>query len=1030
MPTQMKELNSKWRYYEGTTSAKTILADLAKVMCLGVKDKNGEVIVERNWDIEYPLVNTDATGYEAPVDINNLSPKEFTAKINNQLEQITNRVILRTTTDAQIDVEKQIDDLDVEDDLNVEHLTEYVEFYKPEYLVNPEKYSPETERIGILPITKIYNEQNLDTDDYIATEFKNGLVFNNHYILIRVFDNIVKTYNKYGKVIDINPLEEVRDEFTNNIIETKCHISEWAKLSWYQDFSEISRDLNDADPGTDNMLDGIEFVALNTPGLNSETRFRFYMNTNNNRTVIVLKGNESIEFTKNNMSKHLISFAYIGRIKSMEGSINDTIGNFALTTSSSTEPCSTNQKIMSTRYTDINDEESFIDNKIQEAKNAVGISDGTKIRYTLNLLYSYDPNTFEVVLNLKNGTRSILNKKMYTVNKNILEFVNPPEEGAIIRCRAVFKIPTVNTINGVIRDDFGNVVKIIKPNKYGQNTATCVTDIGMNNTRSKAYWQTHKIMFNTTEEYMSKENFGKSAYTDEYYGDEIKVVHPNDGLRGKLESILITDKSSLYTLDELVENRDFNKKPNDIESTYKYFLITADYSFLASGPNSQSGIGLLTNIRYPDPKDTDEALQRVYDDLYIGRISLVTSNISLPVKSLYSSKISWESDNSKFINITNNTPTDGGSDYITAIVVRPEQEEENEKVKLTATISIDDKSIKKEFNCTVIKKGITELQAVTKDKSWLDLAKENELENSASDAEIPILENVKTDLILPVLGEYGSLIQWTIDDDSKDKDSIEIKEGNQFPNGIITRPSPGGEIKEVTLIAQIIKGNEKENKKFIIKIMPWTYAEIISAQSDAMTFESIANGNKDANSIETDLLLETEGFMGTKIDWISSLPEYISNTGKVNRPPYSKENQSVILTAQILRGDNTEEDKKLKLFELLVLKAKQTNEEMLEEFTLLLEIKDYLSDIDKQNFLTKGIVDNIALPKGYGEKGISISWKSSNEEIISNEGYLKPSQERVLITLTAKISINNEEDTKTKEFQVWVAQKNETNKGE
>lgn len=1019
MPTQMKELNSKWRYYEGTTSAKTILADLAKVMCLGVTDKNGEVIVERNWDIEYPLVNTDATGYEAPVDINNLSPKEFIAKINNQLEQVTNRVILRTTTDAQIDVEKQIDDLDVEDDLNVEHLTEYVEFYKPDYLVNSEKYSPETERIGILPITKIYNEQNLDTDDYIATEFKNGLVFNNHYILIRVFDNIVKTYNKYGKVIDINPLEEVRDEFTNNIIETKCHISEWAKLSWYQDFSEISRDINDADPGADNMLDGIEFVALNTPGLNSETRFRFYMNTNNNRTVIVLKGNESIEFTKNNMSKHLISFAYIGRIKSMEGSINDTIGNFALTTSSSTEPCSTNQKIISTRYTNINDEESFIDNKIQEAKNAIGISDGTKIRYTLNLLYSYDPNTFEVVLNFKNGTRSILNKKMYTVNKNILEFVNPPEEGAIIRCRAVFKIPTVNTINGVIRDDFGNVVKVIKPNKYGQNTATCVTDIGMNNTRSKAYWQTHKIMFNTTEEYMSKENFGKSAYTDEYYGDEIKVVHPNDGLRGKLESVLITDKSSLYTLDELVENRDFNKKPNDIESTYKYFLITADYSFLASGPNSQSGIGLLTNIRYPDPKDTDEALQRVYDDLYIGRISLVTSNISLPIKSLYDSKISWESDNSKFINITNDTPTD--SNYITAVVVRPEQEEENEKVKLIATISIDDKSIKKEFNCTVIKKGITDLQAVTKDKNWLDLAKENELENSASGTEIPILENVKTDLILPVLGEYGSLIQWIIDDDSKDKDAIEIKEGNQFPNGIITRPAPGGEIKEITLMAQIIKGTEKENKKFIIKIMPWTYAEIISAQSDAMTFESIANGNKDANSIETDLLLETEGFMGTKIEWTSNLPNYISNNGKVNRPKYNLKDQKVSLEAQIFGKEGMTQDSKIKTFELIVLRAPQTDQEIVDEFIEKLTLENYLSPQDEgKDIINEPITAKLNLPEFIEDKSITIVWTSSNNEIINSNGEVILSSQSKAVTLTANVSKGEAKGRKS--FNVTVAQ--------
>lgn len=52
--------NKIWRYYEGTTSANTVIKDLAKVLCTAVKTKEikdgsgqtvrqQEVIMGRNW---------------------------------------------------------------------------------------------------------------------------------------------------------------------------------------------------------------------------------------------------------------------------------------------------------------------------------------------------------------------------------------------------------------------------------------------------------------------------------------------------------------------------------------------------------------------------------------------------------------------------------------------------------------------------------------------------------------------------------------------------------------------------------------------------------------------------------------------------------------------------------------------------------------------------------------------------------------------------------------------------------------------
>ena len=65
---------------------------------------------------------------------------------------------------------------------------------------------------------------------------------------------------------------------------------------------------------------------------------RYWINTNNDRFSLIVMGNPSLDYTKD---RHLISASYCGVIDSFDNSINDTAGNFALFTSSSTEPCNT-----------------------------------------------------------------------------------------------------------------------------------------------------------------------------------------------------------------------------------------------------------------------------------------------------------------------------------------------------------------------------------------------------------------------------------------------------------------------------------------------------------------------------------------------------------------------------------------------------------------------------------------------------------------------------------------------------------------
>jgi hypothetical protein len=158
--------------------------------------------------------------------------------------------------------------------------------------------------------------------------------------------------------------------------------------------------------------------------------------------------------------------------------------------------------------------------------------------------------------------------------------------------------------SGVARDVFGNVIDVDKVKDYGANTSDGVTSIMMYHTRSKAYYQKHHMLFATTEEYMSKVMYGKSSYTGEYYADRIKITHSNDGPRGTLDDLLVIDSSSLYALDELVINKEFEKDPDEYEETFIFFPITAPYSPLSDSPNARYGLAI--KKEEVEPKYTSE----------------------------------------------------------------------------------------------------------------------------------------------------------------------------------------------------------------------------------------------------------------------------------------------------------------------------------------------------------------------------------------------------------------------------------------
>lgn len=465
-------------------------------------------------------------------------------------------------------------------------------------------------------------------------------LLNNHYLLMRLFDNI----NDEGT----GPADNVYNA-NGDIIKTNSHVSPWAKLSWYRDFEELMVDTLDTDISVNQIHDGTVLVPIETPGLNADTKLRYWINTNNDRFSMIVMGNPSLDYTK---ERHLISACYSGRIDSFEHSINDTAGNFSLFTSSSTEPCNTKLTVEKME----NEPTEFVltDGEVQE---------GTYDSAELNALLAQEADGLickKVQFNpSSNGQYNIvLDEKLYFSRDIWPKYIVINSDGTpVTGLTQAFKrnfliedgkastviitlqadhlgFDNTHTVyvtygsyrekyhitGGVTRDVFGNIVDVSKVDDYGINTSDGVTSIMMYHTRSKAYYQRHHMLFATTEEYMSKVMYGKSSYTGEYYADRIKVTHGNDGPRGTMCDILVIDSSSLYAMDELVINKDFEKEPDEMEETFIYFPVTAPFSPLSDSPNSRYGFAIKKEEREPAYEDEVKLLKIAIDELgYIAR---------------------------------------------------------------------------------------------------------------------------------------------------------------------------------------------------------------------------------------------------------------------------------------------------------------------------------------------------------------------------------------------------------------------------
>lgn len=477
-------------------------------------------------------------------------------------------------------------------------------------------------------------------------------MLNNHYLLTRLFDDL----NEEGN----GPSESTYND-KGEVIVQKAHVSDFCKLSWYQDFEEIYQDEVDSDISTNTISDGTLLVPLQTAGLNGETKIRYWLNTNNDRFDLVVMGNPSLDFSR---ERHLTSAAYCGKIDSFDYSINDTAGNFALFVSSSTEPCKSeltkekNYGVIDYSGSDYSSAEfkSFLasahSNKCIEGVTEyyVQLPDG---RYYNKSLWP------KYIIIDSNGIPVTELKTVYQINyvqenQAVISIHQSYDSNFTLYIGYPYYEERIVLTGGIERDVFGNVVDVKKTDTYGLNTSDGTTSVMMYHTQSKAYYQKHHMMFTTTEEYMSKVMYGKSMYTNEYYADRVKITHGNDGPRGMLNDMLVIDSSSLYPFDELVINKDFEKNPEEYEETYVYFPVTAPYSPLSDSPNARYGIAIKKNEIEPDFSDEKKIVEIAIDELKLLANESwwgISKNIYPSTKTSNGSTVLWSAiGNSQWVN--------------------------------------------------------------------------------------------------------------------------------------------------------------------------------------------------------------------------------------------------------------------------------------------------------------------------------------------------------------------------------------------
>ncbi|MBR3932923.1 MAG: S-layer homology domain-containing protein [Clostridia bacterium] len=160
----------------------------------------------------------------------------------------------------------------------------------------------------------------------------------------------------------------------------------------------------------------------------------------------------------------------------------------------------------------------------------------------------------------------------------------------------------------------------------------------------------------------------------------------------------------------------------------------------------------------------------------------------------------------------------------------------------------------------------------------------------------PATGKLASNLNLVTEGKYGSTITW----ESSNEDYI-------TSDGIVTRPPNWPQEEVVTLTAKISYGCFSVLKEFTFNVMPYyTQDETVAQKDDEFlntdNWKFLTFNDTDFSSVTTSLNLPDKGPYGSTYLWKSSKPSVITESGRVIRPRWDGEAQTVTMTAVIVYG--------------------------------------------------------------------------------------------------------------------------------
>jgi hypothetical protein len=218
--------------------------------------------------------------------------------------------------------------------------------------------------------------------------------------------------------------------------------------------------------------------------------------------------------------------------------------------------------------------------------------------------------------------------------------------------------------------------------------------------------------------------------------------------------------------------------------------------------------------------------------------------------------------------------------------------------------------------------------------------------------------------------------------------------------GVVTRPNAD---TVVTLTATLTLREASDTKVFSLTVKA---AEAAATPEEALAalqiFSStlVYNESTGRYTTTTDLFLPTRS-MKLDITWSSPNTAVINTAGKVVRPVWGQSDQTVILVASV--GDATREF----IITVPAINVKPNS-------VAVAEAKDALLLAGIGN----GVAADLVLPTTVGSDGVTVTWSSSNPDVIGNDGKVNRQPDNVTVTLTATLTKGTSSDTKT--FDVVV----------